>query len=548
MIAQIDRLSKRANSPLRRALVPVLNGSGSYCPGHSAIATDRRHDLTSAERRNLIVAGAAIAANRPDRAIEVLDAFLEERDGRAHHPRIYERLAEAYVLANRAADAVEVLRHALALYADDDGVKLSLANALASGSSWRAAIDQWEQVPLSARDAATVWTCIGISRAYRNTGATDQAADLAIRAAGQWPQNEVLRREVLLCRPFQVDWKNSWEGSSGITGENLARDSAVDSLGFMNGGSAPLRGRIGSSGPDHPEVILTVNGRAITSTFAASTPIESDGKLFSINCADMLQFIGNGDCIRIVCNGYTVPMPKLGAAAILNCDHESRIETLFEMLDDGFVFTKNGRLRAGHNDQSRDSLLDLFARISNLVSENTGQTVYPFYGNLLGMIRENDFIAHDVGGFDSLYLCKGDTPSDVKAEVAALYLLLANQGFDLTLKPHSILIRQSEDHETFVDMSYGWFNEMDQLNVSFGWRFDPACGKDRFVRHRSCRLVDRDIPVPGNSEAVLEQLYGPQWPIPDQGFPTQNRLQRDNDFLFSESEILSLERAADIRT
>jgi hypothetical protein len=34
-----------------------------------------------------------------------------------------------------------------------------------------------------------------------------------------------------------------------------------------------------------------------------------------------------------------------------------------------------------------------------------------------------------------------------------------------------------------------------------------------------CRLAHRDVRVPGNAEALLEQLYGPQWRVPDQGIP-----------------------------
>jgi tetratricopeptide (TPR) repeat protein len=542
LIALIDRLSDAPDSRLGRALIPVLHGSVASESGRATIMQDKHDELTSAERRNLIVAGAGIAADRPERAIEVLGSFLKAHDLPVH-PRIYERLANAYILTKRSGSAEEILRHALAAHPDDAGLQLALVNAFSSGSRWRAAIDRWERLSGSTQGTSSVWTNIGMVRAYRNSGEPEKAASVAMRATERWPQNEELQQEVLRCRPFLVDWKNSWEGSAPAIGEDISSDSSVDSLGFMKGGRAPLRGKIGSCDADHPEVALTVNGRTITSTVAAGIPTNSTAKHFSINCADMLQFIGDGDNVEIVCESNTVPMKNLGASAILDCDHESRVDALFEKLNAGFVFTKEGRLLPEHDDHSKKKMLELFARVSHLVSEHTGQPVYPFYGNLLGTIRENDFIKHDVGGFDSLYLCEGNTPDSVKAEIATLYTLLAEREFHLTIKPYSIMIRMASGDLPFIDMNYGWFDALNKLNVSFGSRFEPACGRDRFVRHRLCQLFDRKIQVPGNAEEVLCQLYGPEWRIPDQGFPTFDRLHRDDTFLLSKPEIMSLESA-----
>jgi hypothetical protein len=37
--------------------------------------------------------------------------------------------------------------------------------------------------------------------------------------------------------------------------------------------------------------------------------------------------------------------------------------------------------------------------------------------------------------------------------------------------------------------------------------------------------------VPGNAEEVLQQLYGPNWRVPDQGFAVASRLIRDEAYL-----------------
>src|SRR5690606_27996174 len=88
-----------------------------------------------------------------------------------------------------------------------------------------------------------------------------------------------------------------------------------------------------------------------------------------------------------------------------------------------------------------------------------------------------------------------------------------------------------------LDLSYGWFTESDELNVSFGWRYAPARGRQALTEERRCRIMDRDVRVPGNAEAVLEQLYGPTWRVPDQGFSPLAGLRRDERYLLTEAEM-----------
>jgi hypothetical protein len=102
------------------------------------------------------------------------------------------------------------------------------------------------------------------------------------------------------------------------------------------------------------------------------------------------------------------------------------------------------------------------------------------------------------------------------------------------------MIRRNDSDAMFIDMNYGWFTPSDELNVSFGWRFEPAQGRARFVAARSCRLADREIQVPGNAEEVLQQLYGSQWRVPDQGFESRKRLVRDDSCLLTPQEMESI--------
>ena len=222
------------------------------------------------------------------------------------------------------------------------------------------------------------------------------------------------------------------------------------------------------------------------------------------------------------------------------CGKPSRFDLLQYRLKKAYVFTKKGRLRPGHDNDSKRAMLDFFKEVSSVIKAGTGQPVFPIYGNLLGAVREGDFIVHDVDGYDIVYLCGSDQPSDVKAEVAKVCRLLIEHGYDLQLEPWSVMIRKERLNTMFIDMNYGWFTPSDEFNVLFGWRFEPAPGRARFVASRSCRLSDREVPIPGNAEEVLQQLYGPRWRVRDQGFSARRRLKRDDTYLLTSSEIKSI--------
>ena len=99
----------------------------------------------------MTVAVAGIAAGRPERAVEVLEAHMD--GDHAHvHPRVFERLAAAYLTSGRVDTAQEVLLSGLETYPEDPGLHLALAVALASGSKWDLALSHWRQVPRAMLD------------------------------------------------------------------------------------------------------------------------------------------------------------------------------------------------------------------------------------------------------------------------------------------------------------------------------------------------------------------------------------------------------------
>lgn len=520
-------------------LSPAARSYFSAGPDASLPRGNRCDALSTDDLSALLVAGAAIAAKKPDRAVSVLRSYVVRQEHRVN-PRILERLAAAQFASKRPAHAERTLLRGLATHPGDERLRLALAEVLAIRSKRAAAISTWEKVPKPLRLEAPVWILVAMIRAYRMECRHRDAAELAREATALWPGNDQLELEIARNRPFVVDWSNSMHdlGISAQTDHGVA--GVIDSLGFLDGAGGPLYGRILPGNSVAPEVTFFVNDLAVASTVAAESSSDSCMLTFSFNCTQLLEYLGDGDVFRIECSGFPVILPRLGMAAEVRCGHESRFDLLRRQIDEGYVFTKDGRLRPGHDAASKRLLLDFFEDVATLIAEQTGQPVYPFYGNLLGAIRENDFIKHDVDGFDMLYLCAGCEPASVTNEMENVCRLLLERGYVLKVKSTSVTIRRSPGDTAFLDLNYGWFTVDDIFNVSYGWRYSPVRGRSRFIARRFCRIADRSVAVPGNSEEVLVQLYGRQWRSLNQGFCTSSEIRRDDGFLLSRAMRNSL--------
>ncbi len=537
LIAGIVKLTGAPGSKRLHALVPTFSAFILSPATTNSASAGETQIPTLSDQRALTVAALAVVARNTDRAVDVLEAHLNRR-ATGVAPQIFDRLAEAHLSENRAARATETLQKGLSIHPENGKLHRTLALAFSSTSEWVEAVAHWEQVPKDLQETANIWTIIGVARAYRRADNPLRADEFARRAARSHPDNELLREEIRLCRPYVIDWSRCLVAADPTESDRQAGE--ITSMGFLHGGAEPLTGCVDSPEKGDPKVLLLVNNRTMAATVAAETSNASRAKAFSINCAELLQFLGDGDIVQVTSNGIAISLPGLGSAAMVDCGQTSGFDLLQNRLDKGYVFTKDGRLRPGHDADSKRALLDFFEEVSSAIEAGTGQPVFPFYGNLLGAVREGDFIAHDVDGFDILYLCGSNQPGDVRTEILKVCRLLIEQGYDLRIEPCSVMIRRNHSDSMFIDMNYGWFTSSDEFNVSFGWRFEPVLGRARFVASRRCRLADREIQIPGNAEEVLQQLYGPKWRVPDQGFASRKRLKRDDTYLLTTPEIESI--------
>jgi hypothetical protein len=285
-----------------------------------------------------------------------------------------------------------------------------------------------------------------------------------------------------------------------------------------------------------PQVALLVNGTAVATSYAAPAA-EEERLRFAVSAHEILLYLGDGDLIAVECEGRRVQIEGYGDQCQVTTGYESRFAEVEKELGEGYRFTKLGLLRKGNTAKSKSQILALYGRVSEVLRQTHGYVVYPFYGNLLGAVREHDFIPHDIGGFDIGYISRHRTGNQVRAEYIDVCRTLVEHGFYLLLQPWSVYVLPRRESKIFVDLNYAWFNGDDELNFSYGWRHTPVADRERVLFPRESVIGNVLVPVPGNAEEVLAQLYGPTWAIPDQGFELDAGLKRASDYLLTAEEM-----------
>lgn len=431
-----------------------------------------------------------------------------------------------------------VLRKGLGAQPRHPDLRVRLLELLALRKKSDEALKMWaDRSDEEARHFQPV-TYARIARVLRDVGDDAEALSVAEDGARRWPDDSLVQAEVLISKAACGDWQARLETDRAATapGESAG---AVESRGFLVGEPKPLTGVVPGPLDQDVDVTLHVNDVGVVTT--KPRPRVTDAE-FSLRCDEMLQYLGDGDVVSVTSNGTTL---RYGAGdarwTVSGTGSASRAGDLHKRIDAGHVFTKFGALKPRHTEESRIAALELFGEVASVVNGAVGAQAYPFYGNLLGAIREHDFIAHDIGGFDMAYLSSHSEPDAVCSEFVDVCAALIRRGYFVRLQPWSGFVRPTYRSRLHVDLNYAWFTD-DGLHVSGGSRFQRARARNSFVRSRTTVIGGQEVVVPGNSEEVLVQLYGPSWHIADQGFDVADELRLDEEYLLSPEAMDRLER------
>ncbi len=507
--------------------IPILPGARRTERAGPTLAATRSRDRSDEQVWRIDELEAPVTAQGP---LEV-DAWLQ--------------LEEAYRRDGRLHSSHETLRRGLGQHPGDHRLRARLVELLGLRREWDACVQEWYALVAEddASGALTPATYRRVARSFRELDQPASAFETASAGLQRWPRDKRLTNELRQSRARTIEWAGAVIPIGAVPGSAADAGGVITDLGFLAGEAGPIEGDVEFRSSEGPRVALYLNSRELAATFASPAADGAPLGHFSINCRDVLDFLGDGDIITIESEGAPVLAPAGGHKLVIAPGHESRSAELFKRLDAGHVFTKFGRLTPGHTQKSKRAILDLYAEVSRLLEGELGHTLYPFYGNLLGAIREHDFIGHDIGGFDVAFVSGHEHPEQVCGDVTTIARFLASHDYDVQLHPHSMYVRRSRNDSHFIDVNYAWFNPAGELNMSYGWRYQPVTDRDGFFRPRQSAIFGQVVPVPGNAEAVLDQLYGEHWAIPVQGFDPAAGIVRDDRYLMSRAEMEALEAA-----
>jgi glycosyltransferase involved in cell wall biosynthesis len=469
-----------------------------------------------------------------------LDPTLETLIGAG--PQYWLVLESAYRTHGRLHSAERALRRGLAIHPDDPELAVRLIELLPLRKQAAECVSRWETLDRVACRFVRSTTYTRVLRALRALGHETEALAVAEEGLRRWPQEMRGDQEVYRCRAALVDWPRAVTAIAPV-GQAAEPVGAITDIGFLAGRGAPLRGELEPTDDPAPVVTLLVNGQPVAGTSAGRLPSGHGRYQFSLSCHDLLPYLGDGDIVEIASGGRPLVVDGDRSRLAVTTGSPSRFAELTDRIRSGHVFTKLGAFCPGNTADRKQRTLALFHEISGILLDVLGYPAFPFYGNLLGAVREHDFIDHDIGGFDMGYVTRLHRPDDIRAEFLGICRLLLERGYHLKIEPWSTYIRPRHGSPIFVDLNYAWFNESGEPHFSYGWRYPPVIDRPSVLAPRMSLLGDQLVPVPGNAEEILEQLYGPSWAVPDQGFALDVTLKRDASCLLTVDEMTSLEQA-----
>lgn len=373
------------------------------------------------------------------------------------------------------------------------------------------------------------------------------------RSAKNWRAAADAYHHALQLQPEVKGWKDLYLRARQLAPEwgfyshdserawDITRYPAAPTSGLV----APVRqlvvGWIPANATD-TQVHFKLNGTVIADSRAVTQITLPDGHdylQFSRYLKDLWSYAGGGDALTIESGGRQLEIIGRGTAFKFR-RKSSRARELISMMENGFVFNKYGRVKASvllDREWQRDNI-DLYARLREDLAE-IDVDLFPFYGTMLGAVREHDFIGHD-NDFDTVYISAHREPEEVRREFKDVCGFLLSRGYDLYVKKtHTWVKIPGTPHK--LDIFFAWFDTEGCFDASYGYHGEPLRQSPQFAEFRIERLGEFEIPVPTNAEAILEQLYGRGWRTPDPGFAHgANTRKLDRRYHLTTSDVTEL--------
>jgi len=143
--------------------------------------------------------------------------------------------------------------------------------------------------------------------------------------------------------------------------------------------------------------------------------------------------------------------------------------------------------------------------------------VYPVYGTLLGMVREDDFIGHDTD-IDMAYMSKCHTEKAVLNEFNMICNFLKEKGLlYYRIKTASHIHACSPNLHLRIDLWISWIDENGKYYLT--WIFDGEFNSSIVYPFKNMNFKGYNFPTMNKELTFLDYYYG-DWKTPISGSET----------------------------
>jgi SAM-dependent methyltransferase len=240
---------------------------------------------------------------------------------------------------------------------------------------------------------------------------------------------------------------------------------------------------------------------------------------FRFRLKDLWQYTHKQDKITVRVNGRSLPIAGHGMYVVPKRNAPAPLDELRAKLSEGYVFSHLGRLQVS---KARDltwqqQVLGLYQRVRVALKERTGLDAFVIYGTLLGLVREGQFIGHDID-LDAAYISTHDDGPRAARELQHVAYALIDAGLFVRCMPEALHIWERPGGGTRIDLFHLYFDANGVLRFPFGVAGSSTVTAADWRGLREVDFAGQAVLAPVTAEALVEHIYGVNWREPAPGF------------------------------
>jgi hypothetical protein len=214
-------------------------------------------------------------------------------------------------------------------------------------------------------------------------------------------------------------------------------------------------------------------------------------------------------------------LPIAGHGMFLN-PHRGGKESfvaLRALFDAGYVLSQMGDVQLSKqlDVEWQRAVMALYSRVRDVVAEHHGYDAFAIYGTLLGAVREQGYIGHDVD-FDAAYMSSLREPRAAAGEFERIAMTLIKAGLEVDAKLSALHVHDPSEPRIKIDLFHLYFDADGKVRFPFGVAGHTEVTEDDWSGTHEIDFSEGKLAVPVNAEQLVAHIYGHDWREPRPGF------------------------------